>query len=380
MENLNNSELLRRMLQIPLFKEIHNTLREASGAVDWQIASQVASAVAGSGIRNDRPSASDVDGFGQACRIAELSVVGHTGLGPVQGITGVSLLGRTEWAQATLDRLKPLIERLARRLASPGGSDPSMKLAGPLMDAIAPFAMGAQMGLVAGYLSHESLSLWELCLPGKKAGKLLFDFPNIVAVESDLKVPAEQFRMWLALHEVAHEINFQAVTWAGPYLTGLVEQYIDAAEMESARVISRLRALTDSEELGAIMQRPDELFPMLRSPAQESIVERIGCFMSVAEGYGDWVLERAGRGLVDTFDKIREGMNRRRAERSSAEKMLEKMLGLELPGDQHRTGRKFIAAVADAGEMERLWRRPEYLPDTVELAHPARWLSRAATP
>lgn len=379
MEGIDNSELTRRLLQIPLFREINNALRGQSGPVDWKIAAEISEAVAASGTRSSKPSAGDIEEFQQACRIAELAVVGHTGLGPVQGVTDVRLLWRSQWSQVNLDSLKPLVERLASKLRANATAGIGAGPAGPLVGAISPFLMGSQVGLVVGYLSHKGLGMWDLCLPRTKAGRLYFNYPNILEVEQDLQVAPREFRMWLALHEVAHEIHFQAVSWMRPYLIGLVEQYMDAAEIDSSQLASRFGNLSDPSELSSILQRPEDLFPLLRSPAQEALVEKILCFTSTAEGYGDWVLRKAGSGLTDSFDKITEGMTRRRAERSSPERMMEKMFGLDLGNEQQRRGQRFVSAIASAGGLEHLWVKPENLPDLGELAQPNRWLSRVGT-
>jgi putative hydrolase len=377
-DGIDNSELTRRLLEIPLFREINNALRGQAGPVDWKIAKEISEAVAASGMSTAKPSSADVEEFNQACRIAELAVVGHSGLGPVQGVTDVRLLWRSQWTQVNLDSLKPLIERLAKKLSG-GAANLGFAPAAPLIGAITPFLMGSQIGLVVGYMSHKALGVWDLCLPRTRPGRLYFNFPNIVDVERDLQVKPQEFRMWLALHEVSHELHFQAVAWMRPYLTRLIEQYMDAAEIDTSQLASRMGNLNDPSELSSMLQRPEDLFPLLRSPAQEALVEKILCFTSAAEGYSDWIVRKAGLGLTEAFDKITEGMNRRRAERSSPERMMEKMFGLDLGNEQQRRGYRFVTAIAAAGELEHLWEKPENLPDLGELAQPHRWLTRVGT-
>ena len=378
-DGIDNAELSRRLLQIPLFREINNVLRGHSGPVDWKIAGQISEAVASSGIRSTKPTTGDMEEFGQACRIAELAVVGHSGLGPVHGITDVRLVWRSQWSQVNLDALKPLMERLAAKLSGNAAAGLRLGPAAGLLGAVSPFLLGSQMGLVVGYLSHKALGMWDLCLPRTRTGRLYFNFPNVVEVERDLGVKPQHFRMWLALHEVSHELHFQSVAWTRPYLLRLIEQYIDAAEIDSSQLASRLGDLNDPEQLSSVLQRPEDLFPLLRSPAQEALVEKIQCFTSAAEGYSDWIVRKAGLGLTEEFDKIQEGMTRRRAERSSPERMMEKMFGLDLGNEQQRRGHRFVVTIGAAGELEHLWEKPENLPDLAELAQPHKWLSRVGT-
>jgi putative hydrolase len=352
-------------------------LLNQSRPVNWQIAGQIASAIAGAGPRDFGPTGQDLKDFQEACRIAELRVTALTSFELLPGITQIDMLTRSQWAQLNLDSLAPFMERLARRLSGQVSEGPPAPVQA-LVSTLGPFAMGVQLGLVVGYLSHKSLGQWDFCLPRGQTGRLYVNHPNIARVEGELGVEPKQFRLWIALHEVTHELLFQAVGWARPYLVGLVESYIDAASIDSAEIIGQMRGLNDPDEVARLMQQPDELFPMLRSAAQNEFVERIQCLMSVAEGYSEWIVRETGLELLDQFDRIREGINRRRAERSSAEKMLEKLLGLDLEHEQHRAGERFISKVVHAGQLELLWKGPENLPTKIEIAEPAKWLTRLA--
>ncbi|HEU4869118.1 MAG TPA: zinc-dependent metalloprotease, partial [Actinomycetota bacterium] len=253
MDGIDNSELTRRLLEIPLFREINNALRGQAGPVDWKIAGEISGAVSSSGLRSGKPSSADLDEFNQACRIAELAVVGHTGFGPVQGVTDVRLLWRSQWAQVNLDALKPLIERLAVKLSGNAAAGAGFGPAGPLIGAVTPFLMGSQIGLVFGYMSHKALGMWDVCLPRTRPGRLYFNFPNILDTERDLQVKPQEFRMWLALHEVSHELHFQSVAWMRPYLLGLIEQYMNAAEIDSSQLASKFGNLSDPQELSTVL-------------------------------------------------------------------------------------------------------------------------------
>lgn len=382
MEGINNSELVRRLLEIPVIREINNVLRNTTRPVDWKLAGQISQAVAGSGIQSVRPTKADVEEFAQDCRIAELAVVGQSGLGPVRGITDVRLLTRPQWTELNVNALKPLVERLASRLSASASPDTPSPVQ-PVMDAIGPLVMGAQFGLTFGYLSHKALGTWDFGLPREatrsvkgQVGQLNFNFSNIVRLEEELEIDPRQFRMWLALHDVTHELLFQAVGWAGPYFNSLVENYIDAAQVDASELVAKVQSFSDPQQLASLLQRPEDLLPLLRSPIQQSVAEKIECFLSLTEGYSDWILKRGGLSLVQSFDRIREGMSRRTAERSSPERMLEKLFGLDLSNRNRRAGERFVGAIAGAGRLEVLWTKVENLPSVEELSQPERWISR----
>ena len=376
MEGIDHSELVRGLLKIPLFREIHNLLSSTRGPVDWKLAQQLSDAVAGAGVRNTRPGGADLDELYQSCRIAELAVVAHSGLGPVRGVTDVQVLGRPQWARFNLEAMRPLAERLAQRLTGGAADQPELGPLRSVVGPVGPLVMGAQFGLIVGYLSHQALALWDFRLPRGEPGHLCFNYPNVLQVHSELEVDRRQFVMWMAISEVASELHFQAVGWARPYLTGLIEQYVDAAELDSSELASKLQTMTSPQDLAFLLQRPEDLLPMLRSPAQEVVAEKIEGFLGIAEAYCDWITQRAAASLVEQHARIREGMRRRTAERSSAERLLEKLFGIDLSLPIRRSSERFIAAIAEAGRLDRLWNKAPNLPSLDELAQPERWISR----
>lgn len=376
MSEIDPNELARALSEVPLFREIQKLLSSQTGPVNWEIARQVARSIAGAGAPSKAPTPADLTGIETACRAAELRVTERTGLEATSPTTA-EVLDRVAWAERSLEGFAPLIDRLAIRL---GGQ---IQPAGPtslpgMLGALAPFLLGLQVGFLVGYLSRRVLGQYDLCYPASSEGRLYFVYPNIVEVENELQVDPEQFRMWLAIHEVTHQLEFQAVGWTKTHFVSLIERYIDSAEIDSAEVAERLRGLADPEQLEHLMQHPDQLLPMLMSPAQEAALSEIQAFMSVLEGFAEWAMNVVGSELLDQFDKMREGINRRRAEKSSVERMLEQLLGLDLKREQYRAGEKFITAIAAAGEdgFARLWEGPENLPTLEEINEPSKWLSR----
>src|SRR5207302_851985 len=208
-------------------------------------------------------------------------------------------------------------------------------------------------------------------------GRLHFVFPNIAEMQSELELDPRQFRMWLALHEVTHQLEFASIPWVRGHFVGLVERFIDAAEIDSSEAISRLQSLGDPEQLGRIMQNPDELLPMLITPPQQEVAREIETLMAVLEGYAEWVMDRIGSEILPEFSKTREGVNRRRAERTSVERLLEGLLGIDLKPAQYRAGERFVRAIAAACQLSKFWEGPEALPSPAAPGGPAKARSRA---
>jgi uncharacterized protein (DUF2342 family) len=72
-------------------------------------------------------------------------------------------------------------------------------------------------------------------------------------------------------------------------------------------------------------------------------------------------------------------MDARRQSRSAPERVLLRLLGMEMKMRQYKIGKEFCDAVIAAEGMDGLnqvWASPEALPTLAELERPADWLAR----
>jgi putative hydrolase len=390
-------EIGMALSSIPLFRELQRLLMSQSSPVNWEIAGQISTAVAQMRGSGDRPGPGEQAEFEEDCRLAEMRVGQLTGLESPGSITKVEVVDRVEWAQANLEAIRPFMERLSAGLggALSGGLGGLGGLGGfgatsgseeeaaavPMSAALGmlgPLIFGLEVGFLMGFLSRRVLGQYDLCLPRGDGTRLWFVYPNIAEAQASLGLDARQFRMWLALHEVTHQLEFASIPWVRSHFTGLVERFIDAAEIDSGEAMSRLQSLGDPEQLSHLMSHPEELLPMLITPPQQELARQIETLMALLEGYTEWVMEQIGSELLPEFSKIREGLSRRKAERSSVERLLEGLLGIDLKPAQYRQGERFVRAVAGAGQLPRLWEGSATLPTPAELGEPTKWLSRVA--
>jgi putative hydrolase len=390
-------EIGMALSSIPLFRELQRLLMSQSGPVNWEIAGQISTAVAQMRESGDRPGPGEQAEFEEDCRLAEMRVGQLTGLESPGSITKVEVVDRVEWAQANLEAIRPFMERLSAGLggALSGGLGNLGGLGGfgatsgseeeaaavPMSAALGmlgPLIFGLEVGFLMGFLSRRVLGQYDLCLPRGDGSRLWLVYPNIAEAQASLGLDARQFRMWLALHEVTHQLEFASIPWVRSHFTGLVERFIDAAEIDSGEAMSRLQSLGDPEQLSHLMSHPEELLPMLITPPQQELARQIETLMALLEGYTEWVMEQIGSELLPEFSKIREGLSRRKAERSSVERLLEGLLGIDLKPAQYRQGERFVRAVAGAGQLSKLWEGSATLPTPAELGEPTRWLSRVA--
>src|SRR5947208_16383098 len=223
---------------IPLFRELQRLLMSQSGPVNWEIAGQISTAVAEMRDSGDRPGDEERAEFEEACRLAEMRVGQLTGLETPGSITKVEVVDRVEWAQANLEAIRPFMERLSAGLGgalggglgNPGGlggmSGSEEEAAAVPMSAalgmLGPLIFGLEVGFLMGFLSRRVLGQDDLCLPRGDPRRLWFVYPNIAEAQASLEFDPRQCRMWLALHEVTHQLAFAAIPWVRSHFTGLV--------------------------------------------------------------------------------------------------------------------------------------------------------------
>jgi putative hydrolase len=202
--------------------------------------------------------------------------------------------------------------------------------------------------------------------------------PNIAAFTSDHGLDERQARLWLALHEATHRAEL-ALPWVRRHLASQVSAFVDGLRPDPAGLQERLEALQDPESLPGLLEDPSALSGLVAGPESEQALRRLQAFMALLEGYADWLVERAAPGLVPEAPRLREAIDRRRAEPSPGEQMLQRMLGLDLQHHRYRRGTTFCEEVARRwGEaaLARLWEGPEGLPTPAEIDDPVGWAAR----
>ena len=258
--------------------------------------------------------------------------------------------------------LEPLTERLFE------GKKPPNRAAAAVTARIA----GAQMGATLAWLSSKVLGQYEVFLPQERAGRLVLVAPNIVETERSLGVDPGDFRLWVALHEVTHRTQFTAVPWLHDHVRGEVDALLSAAHLDDP-VRCSARSRTASSSAGPLVE-------VLQSPEQRAVLERVTAFMSLLEGHAEHVMDGVGPGVVPTVAHIRERFQARRGQRTGPlDRLLRKVLGLDLKALQYAEGSVFVRECVEAVGMagfNRVWESPETLPTRQEVREPRPWVRR----
>ncbi|MFL6130594.1 MAG: zinc-dependent metalloprotease [Mycobacteriales bacterium] len=346
------------------------------GMVDWDLAVSTATRLLSSGPEVTRSEAeAAVESLHRQVDVAAGHVERITGLRAAAPTPATRVLDRPGWvrvnAAGMAHLLTPLVARLEERRPRPPGR---------IGHAIGSRATGLQAGAVLAFLSGKVLGQFEFF--AAPDGQLLLVAPNVVEAERTLGVSPADFRLWVALHEVTHRLQFTAVPWLRGHLTGEIDALVDATDLDPDALRERIAAAT--QQLGRIVrgdrdQAGQGLLGLVQSPAQRAVIDRLTAFMSLVEGHAEYVMNAVGADVVPSIAVIRERFGRRRQGTGPLDRFLRRALGLDVKLRQYADGSRFVAAVVDAVGIDgfnAVWSSAETLPRRAELGAPLDWVQR----
>jgi coenzyme F420 biosynthesis associated uncharacterized protein len=269
--------------------------------------------------------------------------------------------------------LAPVTQRLEDRLSAAG------PLAGPLRVATGA-TLAAEVGLVVGYMSQRVLGQYELSLlqPDVKP-RLLFVAPNLARATRELDVDRGSFLDWIVFHELTHALQFVGAPWLREHLGGLLHEYLATVDVRIERGAGG--GMPSLPNIPRLVEqfREGGLAALIQTREQRSIMDRVQATMAVVEGYAEHVMDAVGEQALPHYAGLREAMERRRRSRSAPERLLQKLLGMDMKMRQYEDGKAFCDAVVadrDIAVLNRVWESPAALPDLRELRDHTAWLAR----
>jgi len=306
---------------------------------------------------------------------AEALVEAETGLKSLVGPARARVTDRAGWIRANLASfqrlLRPLTDRLAERMSATRVAPVGRQIA------------GAEVGALLGWMSTRVLGQYDMLVIENEnpddQDLVYYVGPNILALEKRYGFPPREFRLWLALHEVTHRMQFTGVPWLRPYFLSLVDDSLSSFDPDPKRMLESIKRAVAQARAGQNPLDEGGIVTVLASPAQQAVLQRIGGLMSVLEGHGDLVMDRAALDRVPSAERFSSVLHDRRQSKGPA-RMLQKLVGVEAKLRQYQEGEEFLAALEAAGGegIDLLWRGPQNLPDLAEIREPQRWLSRMA--
>lgn len=296
----------------------------------------------------------------------------ETGL-TAPGSPTVRVVGRREWVAGNVESfatlLAPAEERLAERVSGLSG-----ELAGRLV--------AAEVGALLGVLARRVLGQYDLVLPtggGDHGDTVLIVGENVLLMERLHEFRPAEFRLWLALHESTHRLQFVGVPWMRDYFFGLVRELVASAVPEPGRLARVARELRKAAITGEPLIGHSGLIGVLATPLQRRLLDRVQALMSVLEGHGHVVMDRVGERVLVTQARMSAVLRRRQLELRNS--WFFRLSGLEMKLRQYEDGERFIRTLERMAGPEALrpvWQGPDNLPTLDEVRDPKAWLDRVA--
>ena len=171
-----------------------------------------------------------------------------TGWHSARGSARAKVTDRASWASANVRSMERLVGPALGDLQRARGS----KLAGPSL-VVGRVVAGTQLGLLLAYMATRVLGQYDLLINDESPEDqdlVSYVGPNIVAVEDRYDFAPSQFRLWLALHEVTHRLQFTAVPWLRDHFVGLVSELLGPLAADPAGFADTMRRVASEVRSG----------------------------------------------------------------------------------------------------------------------------------
>ena len=403
--------------------------------VDWELARRIAHRVA-----DRRPLPPNYNhrsmerDFAAHTAVAEELVAAETGLISLNGPARGKVTTRAGWIDANIKSfqrlLKPLADRLAGDGGTGGGGDKNGRVARSGLGASGSSIGGSgssgsgsnsssangsgsngssastsnankfsarmmqkfaalEVGAMLGWMSTRVLGQYDLLVieneeaPLEEDGQdvVYYVAPNIAALEWRHGFPPDEFRLWIALHEVTHRAQFTGVAWLREHFLSLVDQSLNSVSTDPKAFGTAMSQIAAARREGRNPFAEGGIAVLVASPEQREVLDQIMGMMSLLEGHGDVTMDRAGADHLSEIPRFRSVISHRRSQVGPLARLMRQMMGIEAKMNQYAAGERFIAVVEEAGGTEFLdkaWEGPECLPSMAEIRDPSLWIDRVS--
>jgi coenzyme F420 biosynthesis associated uncharacterized protein len=339
----------------------------AARLADWDSAIQLGKRVAGAGppVPPEERARMREDLAGHVVRSEEL-VAELTDLHVTGFRSRAWAMGRGDWIRQNVGGLQRLMEPLAQRLLERRPTRPT----------IARKAVGAQAGAILGYVSRRVLGQYDVFLPPDDEGLIYFVGPNLIEAERKYVLAPADFRLWVAIHEVTHRVQFSVAPWLRTFLGNMVDEYLESVSLDPHQLMDQLRHAAEEAKTGT---GPGGILRLL-SPEQRAIFDRTQAMMALLEGHASYVMNEVGIEHIPTLPRLKRALQVRRQVRG-VEQRIQRAIGFDQKVAQYDAGERFVREVIDRIGMSGfnlVWESREHLPQPGEVGDPARWVARVA--
>lgn len=372
------------------------------GVVRWGVAASTARTLASAG---PKVSAAQAAPMVEDIRLKAAASVEHvhriTGLEAARDLrdSEVLVVDRAGWATAAVGGFREMLDpslRAAMGSKFPQGLPLTLRMGG--------YGVGAELGALVAFLSGHVLGQYDpfSTSPAAPGGRLLLVAPNIVQTERKLQVDTGDFRLWVALHEQTHRVQFAAAPWLRGHLAAQIGELTSGLTSTQASLGDRVKRLSggvrsdtetrapegasavgQTEGSAAAQQDPLPeglgLLDLVAGPQERAALSRVTAVMSLLEGHANVVMDGVDASVIPTVKTIRQRFETRGQDRSALQRLVMRVIGMAAKQRQYQDGARFVRAGVDALGMQGfnvVWEDQANLPSEAELHAPQEWISR----
>src|SRR6202023_675090 len=206
-----------------VLRELVRPREQAALLIDWERVEQIA--LANSGEAGDPPVDLSRDQIYQQIA-AELEPQLVQALGPglaepgARVYPGLIAVGRRRGVRFNIRIFRQMFEPLEGL---------QQLIPGSLLLSFGQKGLTRYLGLMLGLLARRVLGQYDPALLGREpveTSSLILVEPNVQAWAVKDKLPIDELRRWLAMHEMTHAWEFRAHPWLQAYLEGLLKEVL----------------------------------------------------------------------------------------------------------------------------------------------------------
>ncbi len=347
---------------------------DVAGAVDWKFAADI-----GGRLARPAPPATEytrnqaIDELALSSRAAEPPVRDVTRLHTNGPVPEARIVDRPDWIRAATESMRVMTG------GAGGAAKAEVKPKGVLTSRVT----GAQTGAVLAFVSSGILGQYDPF--GVAGGVLLLVYPNVIAVERQLRVKPADFRLWVCLHEVTHRVQFTANPWLADYMSGALGVLTQDVGDDMTAVAGRLAALVKDRRSGIDGDGSNSagvlgVMRAMQSEPQRKALDQLLVLGTLLEGHADHVMDAVGPAVVPSVSTIRRRFEERRQRKQPpVQRVLRALLGIDAKMSQYTRGKAFVDHVVGRVGMDRfntVWTSQDTLPLPDEIDLPQRWIDR----
>lgn len=309
------------------------------------------------------------DDFARSTEAAYGLVSAVTGLSSPNGPANARVLDRLAWSQENIASLEKLLDRVG-----PIDSKRSSRT-----NVLGRASAGTEIALMFSWLSGRVLGQYNMVATEHGEDAVFYVAPNVYGLERRYGFAPTEFRLWIALHEVTHHLQFTGVPWMRDYFLSLASRATALGTHNSDRLSQALSRAVETVRRGENPLAEGGLATLLAGTELLETLREAQALMSLLEGHAEFVMSRTAPEQIPGAKRFEATMANRRNSSHGVAKFVQQALGFEAKLRQYHEGHVFIDRVLAAGGDEllsRVWQRQENLPTIAEIHDAALWVTR----